>query len=103
MDSTTLSNALVDNFSAVQNLFQSTSGVGQHLSEALTSLTNTVEQSLAVDLNGISSQVTDLNTQIRDFQLQLQNTQTQLTVGVQHHQHDARATAGNAGIDQQPA
>jgi flagellar hook-associated protein 2 len=80
VDSTTLNNALQDNFSAVQNLFQSSSpaGVGQQLAQALTSLTNTVSSPLAVDLNGISSQITDLNSQISDFQLQLQNTQTQL-------------------------
>lgn len=78
VDSTTLSNALQNNFSEVQNLFQSTSGVGQNLTQALTSLTNTVNSPLALDLNGISSQVTDLNTQISNFQLQLQNTQTQL-------------------------
>jgi flagellar hook-associated protein 2 len=79
VDSTTLNNALQNNFSAVQNLFQGTSSVGQQLSQALTSLTDPVNSPLAVDLNSISSQVTDLNTQISDFQSQLQNTQTQLT------------------------
>lgn len=78
VDSTTLNNALQNNFSAVQNLFQSTTGVGQTLSQSLTSLTNPVNSPLAVDLNSLSSQVKDLNTQISDFQLQLQNTQTQL-------------------------
>jgi flagellar hook-associated protein 2 len=78
VDSTTLNDALQNNFSAVQNLFQSTSGVGQALQTSLTSLTNPVSGPLAVDMNGISSEVTDLNSQISEFQLQLQNTQTQL-------------------------
>jgi len=80
VDSTTLNDALQNNFSAVQNLFQSTApaGVGQTLQIALTSLTNSVAGPLAVDMNGISDEVTDLNSQISDFQLQLQNTQTQL-------------------------
>ena len=81
VDSTTLNNALQNNFSAVQNLFQSTSpaGVGQTLQTALSALTNTISGPLAVDMSGISSETTDLNGQISDFQLQLQNTQTQLT------------------------
>jgi flagellar hook-associated protein 2 len=79
VDSTTLNNALENNFSAVQNLFQGTTSVGSTLSTALTSLTDPVSGPIAVDLSGISSEVTDLNSQISDFQLQLQNTQTQLT------------------------
>jgi len=79
VDSTTLNNALQNNFSAVQNLFQSTSGVGQSIQKSLTSLTNPTTGALNVDMNGINSEVTDLNSQISDFQLQLQQTQTQLT------------------------
>jgi flagellar hook-associated protein 2 len=79
VDSTTLNDALQNNFSAVQNLFQSTSGVGQTLQTTLTSLTNPTSGPLNVDMNAISSQVTDLNSQISDFQQQLQDTQTQLT------------------------
>ena len=37
-----LNGALQNNFSAVQNLFQSTSGVGQPIQTGLTSLTNAV-------------------------------------------------------------
>jgi flagellar hook-associated protein 2 len=79
VDSTTLNNALQNNFSAVQNLFQSTSGVGQALQTSLDSLTDPVTGALNVDMNGISSEITDLNSQISDFQKQLQNTQAQLT------------------------
>lgn len=79
VDSTTLNEALQNNFSAVQNLFQSTSGVGQALQTSLTSLTDPTTGPLNVDMNGISNEVTDLNSQISDFQAQLQQTQTQLT------------------------
>ena len=79
VDSTTLNDALQNNFSAVQNLFQSTSGVGQALQTSLTSLTDPTTGPLNVDMNGISNEVTDLNSQISDFQAQLQQTQTQLT------------------------
>ncbi|HMD84262.1 MAG TPA: flagellar filament capping protein FliD [Terriglobia bacterium] len=79
VDSPTLNDALQNNFSAVQNLFQSTSGVGLTLQTSLTALTNPAKGALNVDMNGINNEVTDLNTQISDFQLQLQATQTQLT------------------------
>lgn len=80
VDSGTLGDALQTNFSAIQNLFQSTtSGVGQALTTALTNLTDPTTGPLAVDINGINSEISDLNSQISDFQLQLQNTQTQLT------------------------
>jgi flagellar hook-associated protein 2 len=79
VDSTTLNNALENNFSAVQNLFQSTSGVGQTLQTSLDSLTDPITGALNVDMNGISSEITDLNSQISDFQAQLRNTQAQLT------------------------
>jgi flagellar hook-associated protein 2 len=81
VDSTTLNNALANNYSAVQNLFQSTSpsGVAQTLNQDLTWLTNRVTGPLNVDLSGIGQEVSDLNQQISDFQTQLQTRQQQLT------------------------
>jgi len=79
VDSPTLNNALQNNFSAVQTLFQTTTGVGQAIQKSLTALTNPAKGALNVDMNGIANQVTDLNSQISDFQLQLQATQKQLT------------------------
>ena len=82
-DSMDLNDALANDFSSVQNLFQSTSpsspGVAQALNTALTALTDPVDGPLNLDMTGISSQVTDLNTQISDFQYQLQQTRAQLT------------------------
>jgi flagellar hook-associated protein 2 len=77
-DSMDLNDALTNDYSAVQNLFQSTSGPGQTLQNTLTALTDSVSGPLNVDMNGISSVVSDLNSQISDFQSNLQNTQTQL-------------------------
>lgn len=80
VDSTVLNSALQNNFSAVQNLFQSSTGVGMAIQTSLTSLTNPTTGALNLDMDGINSGVTDLNSQISDFQLQLQQTQTQLTL-----------------------
>jgi flagellar capping protein FliD len=80
-----LNDALSNDFSAVQNLFQSaassTAGVGvaTALNTSLTSLTDPTNGPLNLDMSGISSEVTDLNSQISDFQYQLQQTQAQLT------------------------
>lgn len=80
-DSMDLNDALANDFSAVQNLFQSTSpaGVAQTLNTDLTNLTDPVNGPLNLDMSSISSEVSDLNTQISDFQYQLQQTQAQLT------------------------
>jgi flagellar hook-associated protein 2 len=80
-DSMDLNDALANDFSAVQNLFQSTSpaGVAQTLNTDLTNLTDPTNGPLNVDMSSISSEVSDLNTQISDFQYQLQQTQAQLT------------------------
>jgi flagellar hook-associated protein 2 len=84
-DSMSLNDALANDFSSVQNLFQSAAsstagaGVSQALNTSLTSLTDSVNGPLNLDMAGIASNVTDLNTQISTFQYQLQQTQTQLT------------------------
>jgi flagellar hook-associated protein 2 len=83
-DSMSLNDALIQNFSAVQNLFQSPAssvagaGVAQALNTSLISLTDAVNGPLNLDMTGINNNVTDLNKQISDFQYQLQQTQTQL-------------------------
>jgi flagellar hook-associated protein 2 len=78
VNSTVLNSALQNNFAAVQNLFQSTSGAGRSIQATLTSLTSPSSGALYVDMKGIGNEVADLNNQISDFQLQLQQTQTQL-------------------------
>jgi flagellar hook-associated protein 2 len=80
-DSMDLNDALANDFSAVQNLFQSTSpaGVAQTLNTDLTNLTDSVNGPLNLDMSSISSQESSLNDQISEFQYQLQQTQAQLT------------------------
>ena len=96
-DSLDLNDALANDFSAVKNLFQSASssspGVAQALNAQLTTLTNTISGPLSLDMNGITNQVTDLNSQISDFQYQLQQTQTQLL---------AEYTTINTTLEQMP-
>ena len=82
-DSMDLNDALANDFSAVQNLFQSASssspGVAVALNTSLTALTDPTNGPLNLDMTGINTQVNDLDSQISDFQYQLQQTQTQLT------------------------
>jgi flagellar hook-associated protein 2 len=81
VDSTTLNNALSNDYSAVQNLFQSTSpaGVAYQFNKDLTWLTSTTTGPLNVEMTGISNEVEDLDTQISDFQTQLAAEKEQLT------------------------
>jgi flagellar hook-associated protein 2 len=81
VDSGTLSNALSSDFSAVKNLFQSTSpaGVATTFANDLNNLTDPVEGPLNAESNQIGTQITDLNNQIQDFQTNLTQTQQQLT------------------------
>jgi flagellar hook-associated protein 2 len=81
VDSTTLNNALSNNFAAVQNLFQSTSpaGVAYQLNKDLTWLTDPISGPFNADLNSVNSEVSDLQSQITNFETQLQAEQQQLT------------------------
>jgi flagellar hook-associated protein 2 len=81
VDSGALSNALASNFTAVQNLFQSTSpgGVATNFANDLTNLTDPVGGPLNAESNQIGQEITDLNNQIQDFQTNLTQTQQQLT------------------------
>ena len=80
VDSSQLSNALASNFQAVQNFFQTaTTGFAQQLSSDLTNLTSPTNGAIAVDLNGINSSVTSLQSEISDFQANLATEQQTLT------------------------
>jgi len=81
VDSNALNNALSNNFSAVQNLFQSTApfGVAEQLNSDLTWLTDPTQGPLNVDMSSNSQQLTDLNNQITDFETNLAAQQQQLT------------------------
>jgi flagellar hook-associated protein 2 len=70
IDSTTLNNALTNNFSAVQNFFQGSAldNFAAQLGTQLNSYTDLSDGAFTVDLQSISSESTDLTNQISDFQ-----------------------------------
>jgi flagellar hook-associated protein 2 len=80
VDSSQLTNALGSNFQAVQNFFQTaTTGFAQRFSSDLTNLTGPTNGTIAVDLNGINSSVSSLQSEISDFQANLATEQQTLT------------------------
>jgi flagellar hook-associated protein 2 len=78
-DSTTLANALNSNFSAIQDFFQSTTtGVGHALSTGLTNVADPTQGAVALDLQGISLEQSDLASHISDIQANLFQEQQNL-------------------------
>jgi flagellar hook-associated protein 2 len=72
VDTPTLTNALNSNFSGVQSFFQSaSSGAGQALTAGLTNIADPTQGSIALDLNGIKQQQTDVASQISEIQSNL--------------------------------
>lgn len=88
VNSTTLNNAIQNNFSAVQNFMQGTSsnGFASFLNTQLNTLTAPGTGAFTVDLQSISSENTDLQNQINNFQTYLNAQQTLLTA--QYNQAD---------------
>jgi flagellar hook-associated protein 2 len=70
VDSSTLNNALQNNFSAVQTFMQGTSqnGFANQLENQLQSFTDPTDGAFTLDLQSISSENTDLQNQINDFE-----------------------------------
>ncbi len=81
LDSATLTNAIQNNFAAVQNFMQgaSSNGFVTSLNNQLNTLTDPTSGAFTVDLQSISSENKDLQTQINDFQAYLNTQQTLLT------------------------
>jgi flagellar hook-associated protein 2 len=88
VNSTTLNNAVQNNFSAVQNFMQgaSSNGFASFLNTQLNTLTAPGTGAFTVDLQSISSENTDLQNQINNFQTYLNAQQTLLTA--QYNQAD---------------
>jgi flagellar hook-associated protein 2 len=84
LDSGTFSNALSNNFSAVQNLLQGTSGVGAFLSSTLNQISDPTQGTIALDLQGLSQTDQSLTQQIAAMQTLL-TSQTQ-TLTAQYSQ-----------------
>jgi flagellar hook-associated protein 2 len=81
VDSTTLNNAIQNNFSAVQNFLQGTAlnGFAATLNNQLNTFTNSTSGAFTVDLQSISSENTGLQNSINNFQTYLKTQQTLLT------------------------
>jgi flagellar hook-associated protein 2 len=81
VDSTTLNNAIQNNFSGVQSFLQGSSlnGFAATLNNQLDSFTNSTSGAFTLDLQSISTENTYLGTQITNFQTYLQTQQTLLT------------------------
>jgi flagellar hook-associated protein 2 len=81
LDSATLTNAVQNNFTAVQNFMQgaSSNGFASFLNNELNNLTAPVTGAFTVDLQSISSENTDLQDQINNFQTYISAQQTLLT------------------------
>jgi flagellar hook-associated protein 2 len=79
LDSGTLDNALSNNYAAVQNLLQGTSGVGTFLNSTLTQITDPVQGTIALDLQGMSQSNQDLSQQISSMQTLLASQTQALT------------------------
>jgi flagellar hook-associated protein 2 len=70
VNSTTLNNALQNNFGDVQNFFQGTAqnGFAGVLDTQLTSFTNAADGAFTVDLQSIKTEITELQTNITNFE-----------------------------------
>ncbi|MFY9643828.1 MAG: flagellar filament capping protein FliD [Terriglobales bacterium] len=81
LNTTTLNNAVQNNFSAVQNFMQGTAsnGFASTLNNQLTTLTDPVSGAFTVDLQSISNENTNLQDQINTFKTYLNTQQTLLT------------------------
>ncbi|HXY04419.1 MAG TPA: flagellar filament capping protein FliD [Terriglobales bacterium] len=81
LDSSTLDNAIQNNFGGVQSFLQGTSsnGFGNSLNTQVSALTDPVSGAFTVDLQSISNENKDLQDQINNFQTYLNNQQTLLT------------------------
>ena len=75
----TLQNALVNNYSDFQNFFQSADGYGQAIGKMLLQITDPTQGTASVDVAGLQAENTDLGQQITDFQDRMTTVQQQLT------------------------
>jgi flagellar hook-associated protein 2 len=79
VDNTKLTSALTTQNSDVQNFFQTTgTGFAQSLNTTLTSMTDTTQGSLQVELTGINNNVSSLTAQIADFETRMTQRETDL-------------------------
>jgi flagellar hook-associated protein 2 len=79
VDSTKLNSALTTQNSDVQNFFQTTgTGFAQSLNTTLTTMTDTTQGSLQLELTGINTTNSSLTAQIADFETRMSQRETDL-------------------------
>ncbi len=81
LDTSTLDNAVTNNYSAVQTFFQGTNSNGfvASIEKTLNTYTDPTQGSFTVDLSSISAENTDLTNQITTLEAYLSTQQTALT------------------------
>ena len=89
LDNSALNSAVQNNFSAVQSFFQGTAanGFAAALNSQLSTFTDPIGGAFTVELQSISSENSDLQSQIDDFQIYLNSEQARLTT--EYNQIDA--------------
>ena len=102
LDTATLTNAVQNNFAAVQNFMQgaSSNGFVSNLNNQLSTLTDPTSGAFTVDLQSISSENKDLQTQINNFQTYLNDPTDAADGGIQSGRHNTTATASGTGANQ---
>jgi flagellar hook-associated protein 2 len=81
VNSATLTSALQNNSSAVQQFFQggSVNGFAKRVQDALSTFSDPAQGAFTVDLNSLRAENTDLQSQINDYEDYLSTVQTSLT------------------------
>ena len=109
LNNTTLSNALQNNFSDVQNFFQGSAlnGFANSLDQQLTSFISPADGAFTLDLQSINSQNTDLQDDITNFQTniiaplktQLQAEFSKAEIALQQLPNEIRSVDAELGIN----
>jgi flagellar hook-associated protein 2 len=77
VDSTKLNDAVTNHFTDFQTFFQSTSGWGQTVSNALLQLTSPTQGAFSVEIKGLQSTNQSLQSQIDDFEVYIAGQEQQ--------------------------
>lgn len=73
-----LDSVLKDHYPEFQNFFQSTLGFARHFGSDLTSITDSVDGPVAVDIKGLTESSKNISEQIDAFEIRIANRQQQL-------------------------
>lgn len=79
VNTTTLNDAVSNNYGNVQSFFQSAQGFGLSFGTLMTQLTDVTEGPISLDITGLNNSNNDLTNQINDFEARMTSVQQQLT------------------------